>query len=1572
MTNSDDLTGRKAKLSDARRALLLKRLQGNKTGQETGSKIVPQPQEGLLPLSYTQQRVWFLQQLFADNRAYNMSEARRLRGSLDVDALRQALQDLVRRHASLRTSFVAPNDGPMQMVLPEIDLQVPLTDLSHLSPAAREELIPRMVLAEGYHAFDLERAPLFRPSIIRLDDEDHVLQLVMHHIITDEWSNDIIWRELNICFGKIKGTQAADLAKIAINYTDYARWQREQTASGALDQQMRYWQDQLSGDLPILQLQVDRPRPARQTLRGGILRRTFPASLLQELQSLSQEAGTTLYTTLLAAFHALLYRYSRQEDILVGTPIANRQQPETQHVIGMFINTAVMRAKLSSELSFRQHLSQVRQTVFDALANQDLPFDLLVQAMHPDRDLSYNPLFQTMFVFRADSAERTLPGLTSEPVRVDPGVSKFDLTLFAGEAEGRLFSALEYSSDLFDVSTAERMLEQWQILLSALTANPDAPIAALPLLSAYERDSVIRTWNKTTTPLPELRCLHELISEQAAKNPQATAVISENERFTYTELEALANQLAHRLVKNGIRPGTPVGLFVERSPQMLVGILGIMKAGGAYVPLAPNYPPERIAFALADTQTPLVVTQSQLLPKLPPTAAVVLALDADLTVDAEWPAEPPDTAVTLDDLAYIIYTSGSTGTPKGVMVSHRNLLASTFARKAYYKEPVGRFLLLSSFAFDSSVAGIFWTLASGGALVLPAPDDEKDVQKLAATIAHEQVTHTLALPSLYRLLLTYAPDRSLDSLQVVIAAGEACPPDLGEMHYGHLPKSALFNEYGPTEATVWCSVYRLPRISDDKPVPIGRPIANSQLFILDQLQQPVPIGVPGELFVGGAGVTPGYWNNPDLTAERFPTVDWEGYPEIGRVYRTGDLARWLDNGQIEFLGRVDNQVKIRGFRIEPGEIETRLITHPALRDAAVIVAEHDNGSAASKSLVAYVVAEQSPAAEDSSSLRNYLSERLPEYMVPAQILFLPALPRTPNGKLDHKRLPAPELDRERPFVPARTQNEKILARIWCEVLNVNEVSIEDKFFALGGDSIMSIQVIARARQEGLVLTPRQMFEEQTIARLAAAAVAVLEGEAAPAVAAGPVSLTPIQHWFFAQNLIDPAHWNQAAWFEATTTVNRDYLDAAITQLVEHHAMLRAHYTMRGNNWQQEIRDEVDPFTVNLVSLADLDPSAQDAAMVATANSLHLQLDLANGPLLQGALFDLGSDRLPRLLLVIHHLVVDAVSWRIVSADLVTAYRQIAAGKVISLPAASATYPQWAHTLSNLAGSDDWQQEKEFWLRETKRSAPFPRDFANGGSNSEGRSALVSVSLDSEQTALLLRDVHQAYHTRIDDLLLTALGRAVTKWTGDNSLLLTLERHGREEIDPRLDTSQTIGWFTSLFPLSLTLANNEDVGANIRYVKEQLRRVPRNGISFGILRYLGDEAIQQQLAELPQPEILFNYLGQINRDAAAGTILQPLPANTGQAYGPQNERVHLLDINARVANGRLTVNWQYPSAYFQAATIEALAESTLVELNRVIEHCLNLEQSQYTPSDFPLAGLEQGGLDSLSDLLAGLE
>jgi amino acid adenylation domain-containing protein len=746
----------------------------------------------------------------------------------------------------------------------------------------------------------------------------------MHHIISDEWSLDVFWRDFAAGYAAAGSTP--DLPALPLQYSDFAWWQRQQMALGAFEAQLNYWQRQLDGDLPLLQLPTDYPRPRAKGYGGGFVSRTLPAALAGQIGAISRQAGVTLFSTLLAAYQTLLFRYTQQADILVGTPITNRNQAQTEAVIGFFLNTVVMRADFSQPKSFTALLAEVRQQTLSALANQHVPFDRVVEALKPKRDPSYTPMFQVMFVFQEGSAPTpTLSGLSVEPMLVDAGISKFDLTLFARNLARELQLSVEYDSALFERTTAERFLAHFEVLLGSIAAAPDTPISQLNILPPHERKLLLSEWTHTDAPFPAHQRIHDLI---AAHPPDSLAVISGDQMLTYGELNRRANQLAHLLLARSLSVGTPVGLCVERSLEMVIGILGILKAGGAYVPIDPAYPEDRIRHILEDAGIAILLTQNHLLSTLP-SHMDAICVDDRSALDP-LPHTSPEVMVTPEHLAYMIYTSGSTGRPKGVRVTHRNLVHSTTARFTAYPEPVSRFLLLSSFAFDSSIAGIFWALCQGGALCLPPQNAERDVAQLARIIQRDRVTHTLMLPSLYQVLLDFASPTQLQSLKAVIVAGEACPLTLPEQHYRYLPNASLYNEYGPTEGTVWSTLWRIP--PQPRRILIGKAIPNVKTYILDAWMQPVPVGVVGELYIGGAGVSEGYHHRPDLNAERFLVNPFGA----GRLYRTGDLARYTDDGNVEFLGRIDNQVKVNGYRIELGEIEAALMQYSGVKEAVVL------------------------------------------------------------------------------------------------------------------------------------------------------------------------------------------------------------------------------------------------------------------------------------------------------------------------------------------------------------------------------------------------------------------------------------------------------------------------------------------------------------------------------------------------------------------------------------------------------------------------------------------------------------
>ncbi len=925
------------KLSASKRALLEKRLRGTLQSTSIGTRPAHEP----APMSFAQERLWFLNQLDLESSpAYNMHDAVRSAGALNIAALQQSINIIMQRHEALHTTFTVVAGQAQPQVAPSQTLEIEFVDLEFLSEPERDQAIQKLSVDEARRPFNLEAGPLLRVTLLQLQTDEYILLITIHHIIADEWSNEVFWRELAQCYAALtQGTQP-DLPDLPLQYTDFAYWQRQSLSDQAMQSSLEYWQDQLNALPALLQLPTDRPRPATQTYVGKLVKQNLEPELLTTLRQISQSANTTVFVTLLAAFQILLHRYTGQETIPVGIPVANRSQPELKNLIGMCLNTLVIRSDFAGNPTFPEVVTVVRETFLQALSHQTLPFEKLVSELRPTRDLSYHPLFQVMHVHQQDvNAIFHLPGLDLEPVFVDGGVAKFDLTLFTRETNDGLEIGIEYNTDLFDFATIDRMLRHYETLLKGIADEPDQPIMQLPLLTTTERETLSLTWNNTQMSYSADYRIHKLFEEQALANPDKNAVIFDAEQLTYTELNQRANQLAHYLLAQGVQPGTLVALCVERSVDLIVGIVGILKAGAAYVPIDPAYPTERIMFILEDLASaqsePVLITHEHVAARLDLATTQIISIDSDQSLIVQHADQNPAINIDSTNRAYVIYTSGSTGKPKGVEITHRNLVHSTTARFRFYSEPLESFLLLSSFAFDSSVVGIFWTLCTGGTLVLTPERIEQDVTAIANLIAQNHITHTLCLPSLYQLILEHSDVDQLRSLRCVIVAGEAANSQLAKQHYMNVPQANLYNEYGPTEGTVWSTAYKFPQSGGPQPNPIGPPIPNVRTYVLDAYQQMVPIGVPGELYIAGDGVAKGYLNRPDLTAERFVDLQIGAVPES--MYRTGDLVRWLPDGNLQFLGRVDEQVKIRGYRIESGEIENRLLQHPAVSEAVVMM-----------------------------------------------------------------------------------------------------------------------------------------------------------------------------------------------------------------------------------------------------------------------------------------------------------------------------------------------------------------------------------------------------------------------------------------------------------------------------------------------------------------------------------------------------------------------------------------------------------------------------------------------------------
>jgi amino acid adenylation domain-containing protein len=1062
--------------------------------------IVPQPRGGDLPLSFAQQRLWFLDRLLPDKTVYNIPSAWRLQGRFDASMLQRSLDELVARHETLRTRFAVIEGEPVQVITPPYPGALLRTDLSAMPLAEREARSRQIFDTEAHRPFDLETGPVLRAQLLCMTDDEHLLLLNLHHIASDGWSMGVFCRELAVAYGAFTAGREPELPTLPIQYADYAVWQREQLQGEVFERQLAYWRAQLA-DLSILELPTDRPRSPMQSYRGARVAFDLPAPLIQGLKMLGRQEGATLYMTLLAAFQALLARYSGQEDIAVGAPIAGRTRNELEGLIGFFVNTLVLRTDLSGNPKFCDLLTRVRESALQAYEHQDVPFERLVEELKPERDGSRSPLFQVMFALQNTSeATLALQGVEVSPLALPGHSAKFDLTLTLTEGVAGLHGEFEYASDLFDASTIERMAGHFTTLLEGIVAEPQTPIGELPLLTPAERHQILVQWNDTAADYPRDSCIHQLFEEQAARTPDAVALVFEDQQLSYGELNARANQLAHHLITLGVGPDVLVGICLERSLELIVGLLGILKAGGAYVPLDPSYPKERLAFMLADTAAPVLLTQQGLLEQLPPFAGNLVCLDLDWNIVATQPDSQPPSHATAENLAYVIYTSGSTGRPKGVLVPHRGVVRLVFGTDYVRFDDQQRFLLLSSISFDA-VTFELWGALLHGAMCLVVADRLPDLDTLGQTLREHRVTTAWLTASFFNLIVDEAP-ATLLGLRHLITGGEALSIDHVRRALDRMPELELVNGYGPTENTTFscCHPIRRPLLNGLKSISIGRPIANTRAYVLDQHDEPCPIGVAGELHLAGDGMARGYLNYPEQTADKFPPDPFSTV-RGARMYRTGDLARFLADGNIEFLGRNDSQVKLRGFRIELGEIESVLTTFEMVRQAAVVAREDKPGD---KYLTAYVVTKGTMPT--TAELRARLKRQLPDYMIPAAFIQMPKLPLTPNGKVDLKALPAPPKIREgssKMHVPPRDDVEANLCRIWAELLGRTQIGIDDNFFEAGGHSLLAARMFARLdRIQGRSLPLATLFQAPTVRELAC----LYRNDTQPAVAAALVAI----------------------------------------------------------------------------------------------------------------------------------------------------------------------------------------------------------------------------------------------------------------------------------------------------------------------------------------------------------------------------------------------------------------------------------------------------------------------------------
>jgi len=1505
---------------------------------------------------------------------------------IDARRLEIAWQWLVKRHDILRTKFVWEGNETQQEVLPEVTVPFKVHEERGLSKKVQGERLKEFLQADRVRGFDLSEAPLLRLTLFPWSEESFSLVWTFHHALLDGRSYPVLLREVFEAYAELR-TGAISRRSEPFSYRRYIEWLQEENFDAA----EVFWKKQLAGFTAATPLVVDRPSaPDAETYQQGEAWEQIDATVTGALRKLAKTHDLSLNSVVMGAWGILLHKYSREEDIVFAATRAARKSsvPNADETIGLFINTVPVRVEIKDDDALISVFKNLRKLWLEMRPYEHTP---LARVKAASQVPPSQPLFETLFVFenyRLDTVMRALGGDWAKRQVELHELTNFPITLAAYDGEELAFK-IEFDRRRLEDATVRRMLGHLRQLLEGIAQKPSASVGGLRLLTAAERKELVEEYNPpahaplgSRLPLDGGATLHELFEQQVVRRPEAVALTCDGVSLTYTQVNARANRIALRLTEYGVKPETLVGLCLDRTNEIVIAILAILKSGGAYLPIDLAYPPDRLAFMLEDAQAPVLLTQRELTSKLPSTKARVLCIEDVLdtsSADRSDEANLPPTSGP-DNLAYVIYTSGTTGKPKGSLITHRNVARLFPATENWYRfNEHDSWTLFHSCAFDFSVWEIWGALLYGGRVVVVPFLVSRSPEAFYELLAREKVTVLNQTPSAFRQLIQAeeALGQKELALRYVIFGGEALEMQSlrpwFERHSDERPR--LVNMYGITETTVHVTYRPLSKDDLNSGSVIGVPIPDLQIYILDENGQLVPIGVPGEMHVGGAGLARGYLRRPELTEQRFIPDHVTGR-KGARLYKTGDLARFLPGRDIEYLGRIDHQVKIRGFRIELGEIESVLLQHPAVRSAVVMAREDEPGV---KRLAAYVVASQ-PAPE-VSVLREHLKKKVPDYMVPGAFVFLETLPLTASGKVDRKALPVPESQRPeltRRYIAPRTAAEKTLSAVWSKALRVEKVGIEDNFFELGGDSILSIQIISAARREGLKLTPTLLFANQTIASLAGVAGVAENDNASAAEVTGNVPVTPIAKWFFEQNLEDLHHYNQAFLFTVTENLDRGVLEQALTELSRHHDALRLRAVQENGAWKMFYSGSSEQPLLEWIDISKVSESEQRATIESTSAKQQARLNLQNGPVWRAVYFNLSDGRPGRLLVVVHHLAVDGISWRPLLEDLETAYQQIKTKQKVALPAKTASYKTWAERLQTLAESASLKEELPYWTAVTEPGLvadalkPLAMDAAASAANIEGHAKKVTVALDEDATRDLLQTVPAVYNTQINDGLLTALGRAWAKWTDSGTLYTNLEGHGRENLFEDVDISRTVGWFTSIFPVRLELndsGENWQPGEALKSVKEQLRRIPQRGVGYGILRYLNGETA---LKSRPEPAMVFNYLGQFDSAVAGSKLLRFATESSGPWHSPKQKRRHALEINSLVMNDRMEFEFTYSPGLHSEKKIQQLVDAFLNALIDLIAHCQLPDAGGRTPSDFPLARLDQVSLDRLLVEQPGIE
>lgn len=1504
-------------------------------------------QRELWPLTHPQKRIWYTDQLNPGTGLFNIGGVLRIKGQVDPAIMEKAARRMFERNDALRLRIIYEDGEPKQYLRQIADLYMPFLDLSH-EPDPRKAAW-QWVRAEGAKPFP--EGGMIDCALMKLADDDYFYFQKCHHAVADGWTYAVLEEELGNIYAAI--ASGNDEPEIKPSYLEYLEDEADYKESNRFQKDRGFWLENFQ-NLPQAVTPSIKVQSSKET--KGV---RYPLHMDKEttgaIAQFVKASNSSVYSFFMAIFYAYLHRVSSATDIIIGTPVLNRGNARQKNTVGMFVSTMPFRINVDPEMSFEAFLKHILDEQRRYYRHQRYPMDLLVKDLELAR--KGNPkLFEVSISYQNSTYMPLFNGAPVELTWMYNGFEENSLTMHINDwlDQGELSIDFDYALDAFDQNDIERMYTHLVNMIKEVLANPAQPLYKINYLEQSELNRLIYELNETAADYPKDKCIQQIIEEQVALTPEATAVIYKDQQLTYREMNNLANHLAQALRSRGAVPDMAVGLFVERSLETIPAILGVLKAGAAYLPIDPEYPAERISFMLEDTDCQILLTLSHLVAKVPASfTGQVIVLDTFFSA-AQGECSNLAPLATPKNLCYLIYTSGSTGKPKGVMVEHQGLINYIWWAQGYYcPDCPANFPLYSALCFDLTVTSIFMPLVKGSYVYV------------VETGRDNLITGVMNIPGLNIVKLTPAhlalvkeEDNSTSTVRKFIVGGEDLKTDLAraavESFQGNLE---IYNEYGPTETVVGCIIYRFNPTDERASVLIGRPANNTQIYILDKYLQPVPTGVVGEIYIAGDGVTRGYLNRPELTAERFLA---DPFRAGNRMYKSGDLGRYLPDGNIEYLGRVDTQVKISGYRIEIGEVEAALLQVPEVKDAVVIAHTAADGR---KQLAGYFVATKELTVGE---LRGHLLASLPEYMVPSTFIQLAEIPLNQNGKVDRAALPAPEGNVKTgvEYAAPTTEFEEIIASVWAEVLGMEKVGINDNFFELGGDSIKAIQVSTRLKSRGIKCQVQDIFTYHTVGQVALhVTLDTVQIKAEQGILAGEVAPTPISSWFFAKGFAESNHWNQSVLLKLNPAVKVSVLEQALKKLIEQHDALRLNYdptTGRLFHQNEHLNTE---FTLPVYDYAALTAADQDRQLAETGAVLKGSLDIEKTLLLNAAIFDLGQ-RGRRLLLTIHHLAVDGISWRILLEDLAQFYGQLEENGAVTPASKTTSVKEWAEALQDYAFSAMTQQEIPYWDRLLQEGKMIPIDFSGDHALDFGTVAdteTVKGALTADETAVLLGSANEAYRTQINDLLLTALVRATRDWTGEDQLFIRLEGHGREELFADLDISRTVGWFTSIFPVKLDLSGRRDLADHIKGIKEQLRQIPNKGIGYGLLRYLARHPFV--FPEETITGILFNYLGQFDQDLQ-NDLFGAAPEYSGSELGAANQRTSLMEFNCMVMAGQLEVAINFSGKRLRRHTVENLLNGYLQHLREIIAHCSDDDNYGFTPSDFDTVELSEEDLEQL--------